>query len=124
MLGIDLTQTSRMQRLVERYEEKFLLKFLCEEEIQLIHSPITAAGFWAIKEATSKALGTGIGSECSFHDIKIYKTKKGAPKIALSKKLVKNFAIEEASVSLSHDGDYAVAVVAIKSSTTDKIKQF
>ena len=37
----------------------------------------TIAGFWASKEAISKALGVGIGKKLSFKDIKIYKTKKG-----------------------------------------------
>lgn len=113
-----------MERLLERHGEKFLLKFLSTTEIILIKSHKTAAGFWAIKEATSKALGTGIGSECAFKDIEIYKTAKGAPKIALSKKVILKFQIEEASVSLTHDGEYAVAVVALKSATTDKVKQF
>ena len=124
MLGIDLTKTSRMERLLERYGEKFLHKYLSSEEISLIKSHKTAAGFWAIKEATSKALGSGIGSDCGFFDIVIYKTAKGAPKIALSTRVVTKFQIEEASVSLSHDGEYAVAVVALKLATTNKIKQF
>ena len=124
MLGIDLIKTSRMKRLLERFGEKFLLKFLSQNELLLVKSYKTAAGFWAIKEATSKALGTGIGSECAFKDIEIYKTTKGAPKLSLSKKVVTNFQIEEASVSLTHDGEYAVAVVALQSTTTNKIKQF
>ncbi len=124
MLGIDLIKTSRMECLLERFGEKFLLKFLSPDELLLIKSYKTAAGFWAIKEATSKALGTGIGSECAFKDIKIYKTAKGAPKLSLSKRVVRKFQIEEASVSLTHDGEYAVAVVSLQSTTTNKIKQF
>lgn len=124
MLGIDIIKTSRMEELQKRYEEKFLLKYLSAEEVGLVKSPKTAAGFWAIKEATSKALGCGIGADCSFFDIVIYKTERGAPKISLSKKVVAKFQIEEASVSLTHDGEYAVAVVALKSTTTNKIKQF
>ncbi len=124
MLGIDLIKTSRMQKLLNRYNERFLLKFLTKDEILLIKSYKTAAGFWAIKEATAKALGSGIGSECRFSDIFIYKTTKGAPKIALSQRVVTKFQIEEASISLTHDGEYAIAVVALQSSTTNKIKQF
>ena len=125
MIGVDLIKTSRMERLMKRFEEKALLKFLSSEEILLVSSPSTAAGFWAIKEAFSKALGTGIGSECSFHDMQIYKTAKGAPKLALSSKVVKNFKIISTSISITHDGEYAIGVVAIESSTTtDKVKQF
>jgi len=125
MIGIDLIKTSRMERLMERFQERGLLRFLSPDEILLVKSYKTAAGFWAIKEAFSKALGTGIGKECSFHDISIYKDSKGAPKIALSKRVVTAFNIEDVALSITHDGEYAIGVVTIKSlSATNKIKQF
>ena len=115
-----------MQKLMERFEEKGLQKFLCEEEIALVKSYKTAAGFWAAKEAFSKAVGTGIGAECSFKDIKIYKTDKGAPRLALSKKVVEQFDILNAALSITHDGEYAISVVTVtlNSTTTDEIEQF
>ena len=125
MIGIDLVKSARIEKMMERFSHKALQKFLSEDEIALVKNYKTAAGFWAIKEATSKALGTGIGSECSFHDIKIYKTAAGAPKIALSEKIIKNFQIQEAAISITHDGEYAIGVVTLKSlSTTNEIKQF
>ena len=45
MIGIDLIKTSRMKRFIERFGEKGLRKFLCEEEIKLVKSHKTAAGF-------------------------------------------------------------------------------
>jgi len=114
MIGIDLIKTSRMNRLIERFGEKALLRFLSHEEIKLIKNYKTASGFWAVKEAVSKALGVGIGKECAFNDIKIYKTDKGAPKLELSNKLIENFNISHSSVSITHDGEYAIAVVAIQ----------
>ncbi len=114
MIGIDLIKTSRMKKLMERFEQKALKKFLSDDEILLVKSYKTAAGFWAVKEATSKALGVGIGGECSFFDISITKTQKGAPKIELSDKVTKNFNITDTSVSITHDGEYAIAVVALE----------
>ena len=114
MIGIDLIKTSRMKRMMERFGDKALLKFLSDEEIKLVKNHKTASGFWAIKEATSKALGVGIGAECSFHDIVISKTPKGAPQITLSKKVMKNFDIKDTSVSITHDGEYAIGVVALQ----------
>ena len=114
MIGIDLIKTSRMQRLMERFDEKALQKFLSQDEISLVKNHKSAAGFWAVKEAASKALGTGIGSECGFHDINISKTPKGAPVIKFSKKVTEDFGIKDASVSITHDGEYAIAVVAIE----------
>jgi len=114
MIGIDLIKVSRMNRMMERFGEKALSKFLSQDEINLVKNYKTASGFWAAKEACSKALGVGIGSTCSFHDINIYKTDRGAPKITLAPKLIKEFNITDISLSITHDGDYAIAVVAIE----------
>ena len=114
MIGIDLIKTSRMDRLIERFGEKALQKFLSSDEIKLVKNHKTASGFWAVKEATSKALGVGIGSDCSFHDITISKNSKGAPQITLSSNIIKKYNITDCSVSITHDGDYAIAVVALE----------
>ena len=116
MIGIDLIKTSRMNRFIERFGDKALQKFLSENEIALVKNYKTASGFWAAKEAVSKALGVGIGAECSFHDIEIVKTPKGAPKLQLSSKLIKEFKIKDSSLSITHDGEYAIAVAAIECS--------
>ncbi len=111
MIGIDIVSIQRIEKLMEKFPQKALERFLNEEEIQLVKSAQTAAGFWAAKEATSKALGCGIGKTCGFHDITISKTKNNAPKIKLSKKLKKKFGIKRISVSITHDGGFAIAAV-------------
>ena len=117
MIGIDLIKTSRMERLIERFGEKALQKFLSQEEIKLVKNFKTAAGFWAVKEAVSKALGVGIGSECAFHDIVISKTKKGAPKVFISQSIIEKYHITDTSISITHDGAYAIAVAVIEIKT-------
>jgi len=114
MIGIDLIKLDRMKRFVERFGEKGLKKFLSREECLLIKNHRNAAGFWAAKEACAKALGCGIGSECGFHDIIITKTSKGAPKLFLSQAVRDRFQISDTSLSITHDGDYAIAVVALE----------
>lgn len=120
MIGIDLIKIDRMKRLIERFGDRGLKKFLSEPEIALVKSPKTAAGFWAAKEACAKALGCGIGAECAFHDITLTKTSKGAPKLSLSVKVQEYFNISGSSVSITHDGEYAIAVVALESNTKGK----
>lgn len=115
MIGIDLIKIERMERFIKRFGERALSKFLSDEEIILIKNHRNAAGFWAAKEACAKALGCGIGSECGFHDILLSKTPKGAPIIDLSPRVKKQFQITDASLSITHDGDYAIAVVALES---------
>jgi holo-[acyl-carrier protein] synthase len=124
MVGIDIIKTARMQKMMQRFGNKALERFLTQEEIALVKNYKTAAGFWATKEALSKALGTGIGSQCSFFDIRISKTPQGAPQLALSQKLIKEFNIQSATLSITHDGEYAISVVVLESSTTNKIEQF
>jgi holo-[acyl-carrier protein] synthase len=105
--------------MIEKFGKKALERFLSSDEIELGNSSKSYAGFWASKEAISKALGTGIGRECSFFDIKLQKDAKGKPYFLLSKKLVEKFAITDTSLSITHDGEYAVAVAVIEA-TFDK----
>lgn len=114
MIGIDLIRLDRMKRSIERFGDKFLQRFLSSYEISLIKNYKNAAGFWAAKEACAKALGCGIGKECGFHDIMLSKTSKGAPQITLSQRLLDSYKIKSMSVSITHDGDYAIAAVAIE----------
>jgi len=111
MIGIDVTSINRIKNMYEKFGRKAYERFLNEDEIALIKRPETAAGFWAAKEAASKAIGTGIGKECSFHDIKIKKTKKGAPKLKYSKKIRKKYNISKTLLSITHDQGVAIAVV-------------
>ena len=124
MIGIDIIKTSRMQNMIEKFGKKALQKFLHDEEIELAKNYKTAAGFWATKEAVSKALGVGIGSKCSFFDIKIYKDAKGAPKLSFSKKVIENFQLIDACVSITHDGEYAIATVVIEKKNSTKLQVF
>ena len=90
-------------------------KFLVQSEIDLAKNSSTQAGFWATKEAVSKALGVGIGKKCSFFDILIKKDERGKPYFLLSKKIVKEFGVKKTSLSITHDGEYAVAVCFVES---------
>ncbi|BAK72229.1 MAG: holo-ACP synthase [Arcobacter sp.] len=111
MIGIDVTSLDRIKKMYERFGIKAYKKFLNPNEIELIKRIETAAGFWAAKEAASKALGTGIGANCSFHDIKIKKDKFGAPKIKYKKEIRKKFGIKKSHLSITHDAGFAIAVV-------------
>lgn len=114
MIGVDIVVISRVEKMIEKFGDKALQRFLSDDEIKLAKNSTSAAGYWAAKEAASKALGTGIGEECSFLDIKLSKTPKGAPKIDFSQKLIDKFNIKDSSLSISHDGGFAIAVVAVE----------
>ena len=112
-VGTDIVKISRIKESYNRFGEKFLNRYLNSEEFNSKTSIESLAGFWASKEAIAKALGCGIGSELSFLDITIKKDKKGAPYFVLSKEALLRFNIKDSSLSISHDGGFAIAVVII-----------
>jgi len=112
-VGTDIIRIERIDKLVKRYGIKFKQRYLSEKEIAMTHKIETLAGLWAAKEAVSKALGCGIGERLSFHDIIIAKNDRGAPNFVLRKEAQKRHQVKSASLSISHDGGFAIAVVAI-----------
>lgn len=120
MIGVDLVSIERITKLKERFGDKALVKFLSPEEILLAKSDATAAGFYAAKEAVSKALGIGISVQCGFMDIKLYKDAKNAPSFTLSAHLIEAYAITDLSLSITHDNGFAIAVAVIEGKKNSK----
>lgn len=116
-LGTDIIHIQRIERSMERFGEAFKNKFLNASEAKRAQNTQSIAGLWAAKEAISKALGCGIGSELSFHDITICKNEKGSPYFQLSDQAQATHQIESSSLSISHDGGFAIAVVVIHTKT-------
>ena len=114
-IGTDIVQIQRIEKSLAKYGDTFKKRFLSEEEIQSAKKVESIAGYWAGKEAISKALGCGIGAKLSFHDIRISKSPLGAPIFVLSTKAQKIHQITESSLSISHDGGFAIAVAVIQS---------
>lgn len=121
MIGIDLVKIQRIEKMFERFGDKAFKKFLCVEELQLASSPSSVAGFYAAKEAISKALGLGICSECGFFDIQIHKDEKKAPFFTLSQHLIEKYNITDMSLSITHDGGFAIAVAVIEGKKNTRI---
>ena len=88
MIGIDTVKISRIEKLKKRFGDKALKRFLDEDELKLSSSSTSHAGYWAAKEAISKALGVGISEKCSFFDIKLHKDEKKAPYFTLSQNII------------------------------------
>ena len=114
MIGID---TVKVQRIADSIKnERFLTRVFTVGERdyyrQKGEEPETLAGIFAAKEAIAKAFGTGIrGFE--FADIEISHSENGAPKVILYNGAKDLAAGKTVSVSISHDGDYAVAAAIL-----------
>lgn len=87
-IGNDLVQLSRIQRILEQYPHKFLHKYFLESEITYAQKTPhrmaeKIASCWAIKEATAKALGTGIIHDITLNSIELVRLHTGAPHVVL-----------------------------------------
>ncbi|HVZ74046.1 MAG TPA: holo-ACP synthase [Polyangia bacterium] len=117
-VGIDLVRISRIAESLELFGAKFLERVYTEAEVAYaMASPeLTAerlAARFAAKEATVKALDfkdTGVG----WRDIEVARRPSGACELVLhgaALTVARERGVEDLSVSLSHEGDYATAVV-------------
>lgn len=117
-VGIDMVQLSRVSESMATFGDRFLRRVFTEREIAYATAapdlaPSRLAARMAAKEATVKALDLverGVG----WREIEVTHGPSGAPRLVLHGNA--RAAADEAggpalSVSLSHEGDYATAVV-------------
>lgn len=120
-LGIDIVETSRIRQVIERHGEQFLNRVYTPAEQAVGKIRASAhhfyAGRWAAKEAAAKALGCGIGSECSFNEIEVIDSAIGVPSLFFTGSAAKTAAAlgaKNVRVSITHEREYAAAVVIIE----------
>ncbi|MCK6600679.1 MAG: holo-ACP synthase [Bacteroidetes bacterium] len=117
-LGIDLIEIERVERAVRLYGDRFLTRIFTPSEIAYCQTkpnpyPHYAARF-AVKEAFSKALGTGIGEALTWKDIEVAREFSGKPSVLLSDRVRNQFPHKSIQISLSHTHQYAAAVVILE----------
>lgn len=87
-IGIDLLNIDRIEKIYNKFEEKFTKRVLATEEVELYNVSKNKINFLAkrfcAKEAFSKAIGIGIGRGINMPDIIIKKDILGKPSILLS----------------------------------------
>lgn len=110
MLGIDICSIARIEAALAEHGGRFEVRLLTPAEREALPSPTAGqlARRWALKEATAKALGTGIGGAVGFQDITITHTPAGAPVVHVNGHATKKF-----HASVSDDAGVAVAVVMV-----------
>jgi len=119
-IGTDLTDRRRIQRAYDRFGDRFVAKVLSATEIKVFQSMgdgkqvAYLAKQFAAKESVVKALGTGFSQGIALHHIEITRRPTGAPAVNLEgRALVRatELGISTWSISISDDGDYALAFV-------------
>ena len=115
--GVDIIEIRRIAEVLGRYGERFLGRIYTAGELEYCRGrPSKLASRFAAKEATMKALGTGVRG-VGWKDIEVVRAPSGAPSIALhgrAKARAERLGVQEISVSMSDSQDNAVAFVVTR----------
>lgn len=110
-LGTDIIEISRVKE-IESRNNRLSKRILSESEMMYYNALKIEkrrleylSGRFAVKEAYSKALGTGMGKSATFQDVVCLNDDLGKPFIKGDKR---------AHVSISHADEYAVATVILE----------
>ncbi|MBT0068406.1 holo-ACP synthase [Vibrio alginolyticus] len=121
-LGTDIAEIERIEKALARSGEPFAQRILSEGEMakfsQLKLQGRYLAKRFAVKEAASKALGTGIAKGVTFHDFSISNDELGKPVLALTgtaKQIADAMGVNHIHLSISDERHYAVATVIFES---------
>ena len=116
-IGIDAVDVDRFRKLLERRPHLRKRLFTSAELASLQDRSDDAASLaarFAVREATMKALGVGLGA-FDFHDVSIEKMSSGAPQLLVSGRaetLAHSHGVTTWHVSITHTDTTAMAVVA------------
>jgi len=120
-IGVDIAEIGRFQRMVDRFGDRIAKRLLTNNELQQYKKRKRSLSFLALrfaaKEATSKALGTGISGGVGFHSVEVMNNDMGKPELIFHGKaldLVRQKKITRAMLSLSDERKYAVAMVVLE----------
>lgn len=120
-IGTDIIEIARIQAAFER-QPGFAQRVLTTDELAEMDNARFPERFlakrFAAKEATLKALGTGLAQGLRWHDIEIGHTQSGQPTLNLSgsaKLRAEQLGVLRQHISLSDEAHYAQAMVVLES---------
>jgi len=113
-VGIDMIAVPRVRAAIERHDGRFLRRVYTPEEVAVCRGRVQElAARFAAKEAVMKALGTGARG-VSWREIEVLPDRRGKPLVYLysrAKERAHDIGLHALDVSLTHERDFAVAVV-------------
>ncbi len=120
-IGVDLVENERMQAALNRWGASFKRKIFLPTEQSYCDSRARPASHYAarfaVKEAVSKAFGTGVHAQLHWRDIEVVRDpSSGAPSVRLSargRQLADRHGVSGVQVSLAHTRRYAVATALL-----------
>ncbi|MBW2125280.1 MAG: holo-ACP synthase [Deltaproteobacteria bacterium] len=122
-IGVDLVHVPRMEKVIKRWGNRFVDRVFTPLERDTAYKrtyPYSAFALrFAAKEALSKAVGLGMREGVKWKEIEIIHDPRGKPQIRLKGKtecICREKGITGVHVTLSDEGDNAIAVVVLEKS--------
>jgi len=119
--GVDIAETSRLERSLERHGERFTKRVFTPAEIaycdRFKNRAERYAARFAAKEAAFKALGTGWREGIRWLDVEVVHQPSGKPELVLTGRadeIAREMRVARKSVSISHSDRYVVAMVVFE----------
>jgi holo-[acyl-carrier protein] synthase len=117
--GVDIVEIARIERVLDRFGDRFLARVFSAAEIARSRQrPSELAARFAAKEAVAKALGVGMAILAplgiGWHDVETLNEPSGRPYVILHGRahhLAQEQGLAQWSISLTHDGGFAIAFV-------------
>jgi len=119
--GIDIVDISRFEKFVRENNEPLFNRVFTPMEKAYCAAKKRSAQHYALrfaaKEAFLKALGTGLRDGLSWRDMEVINDPQGKPELNLTgraEELFRQNSLAHVFLSLSHDGNYAIASVILE----------
>lgn len=118
-IGVDIVDVGRMERVIFRWQDKFLRRVFTDDEIRYCNNKKDPAQRFATRFAAKAALIKALfakGEWPSYLEIEVGR-EKSRPAVTLSgsaKKVAKEMKVENIHLMVSHDGNYGVANVVLE----------
>ncbi|HKZ74547.1 MAG TPA: holo-ACP synthase [Steroidobacteraceae bacterium] len=119
-IGIDMLESGRIERTLERFGERFVRHLLMPEELAQLGRTRRPARFvamrFAAKEAVVKAMGTGFAHGMWIRDVGVVQNSWGKPLVVYSargEEVRRALGIGESHVTLTDEAGLIVAVAIL-----------
>jgi holo-[acyl-carrier protein] synthase len=120
-IGIDVIEPRRVERLLEKYGERFARRVLTPLEwpgyLRTVRPVLFLANRFSAKEAFSKAMGTGFRYPVTLQCISVLQNRAGKPGFAFHpelEKLVQSCGIGSSHLTISDEKSLACACVVLE----------
>ena len=120
-VGIDLVENDRIEKIIQKWDAKFLCRVFSDREIEYCgrhaQAHIHYGARFAIKEAFLKAIGIGLGRGVKLREIEVVNEQSGQPMLKLyggALDFFRQAGIQTAYLSITHTKKYASALVLLE----------